>query len=78
MYFASLVLRENILYANGSNIRQWWIVHHYISLFTSFVFLIWPESSTQFQQFRTYYLIYLSYLSKKNKIIISKHSLTIC
>ena len=29
-YYTTLSLRENILLANGSNIMQWWILHHYV------------------------------------------------
>ena len=31
-FYTSLGLRENILKANGSNIRTWWIQHHYYSM----------------------------------------------
>lgn len=30
-YYVSLSLRENILKTNGSNIKTWWIIHHYLS-----------------------------------------------
>lgn len=42
-YYVSLALRENILRVNGSNIRPWWITHHYLSSFMSIVLLTWPE-----------------------------------
>jgi hypothetical protein len=41
-YYVSLALRENILLVNGSRIRSWWIVHHYISAAMSIVILTWP------------------------------------
>jgi hypothetical protein len=31
-FYTALGLRENILKANGSNIRPWWIQHHYYSM----------------------------------------------
>jgi len=43
-YYVSLALRENILRANGSNIKPWWIWHHYIALFSAIVLLTWPDS----------------------------------
>lgn len=41
-YYVSLSLRENILRVNGSNIRPWWIYHHYLSAFMSIIVLTWP------------------------------------
>ena len=31
-FYTALALRENVLRANGSNIRPWWIQHHYYSM----------------------------------------------
>jgi hypothetical protein len=31
-YYCSSSLRENILYWNGSSMKSWWIIHHYISI----------------------------------------------
>jgi TMPIT-like protein len=41
-------LRENILKANGSNIRTWWVVHHYLSIAVSLVLLLWPPHSPSY------------------------------
>lgn len=30
-YYSSITMREHILHVNGSNIRLWWIIHHYLS-----------------------------------------------
>lgn len=57
-YFASLALRENILLANGSHIRRWWIVHHYLSALLSFVLLVWPGPTDTYQRFRPVFLTY--------------------
>eukprot|EP00899_Mesostigma_viride_P009006 jgi/Mesvir1/18106/Mv09403-RA.1 len=38
-FYTSLAIRENILINNGSNIRKWWIVHHYCSIATALVVL---------------------------------------
>lgn len=43
-YYTSLALRENILLVNGSNIRRWWIRHHYVAALTCVVFLTWPPT----------------------------------
>ncbi len=44
-FYCSMALRENVLMVNGSNIRPWWIHHHYWSIFTCFLFLTIPIDS---------------------------------
>ncbi|CAA6673708.1 unnamed protein product [Spirodela intermedia] len=39
--YTSLALRENILRANGSDIRPWWIYHHYCAMLMALVSLTW-------------------------------------
>jgi len=46
-YFVSLALRENILLVNGSDIRPWWIYHHYFSSMASIAWLVWPDTDIQ-------------------------------
>jgi len=41
-YYTSLALRENILQLNGSNIKAWWIYHHYISSLMCLILVAWP------------------------------------
>eukprot|EP00123_Amoebidium_parasiticum_P021756 comp7317_c0_seq1/m.3017 comp7317_c0_seq1/g.3017 ORF comp7317_c0_seq1/g.3017 comp7317_c0_seq1/m.3017 type:complete len:388 (-) comp7317_c0_seq1:214-1377(-) len=50
-YFCTIVLREHILIANGSHIRQWWLWHHYLSIATAAIILVWPDGAT----YRTFY-----------------------
>jgi len=38
-YYCTLALRQNILLINGSNIKAWWIYHHYVSLFLTVLML---------------------------------------
>ncbi|KAI9093739.1 TMPIT-like protein-domain-containing protein [Phlyctochytrium arcticum] len=44
-YYCTCVLREHILLVNGSRIRSWWFGHHYFSILTSGVMLIWPTTA---------------------------------
>ncbi|KAJ3431692.1 transmembrane protein induced by tumor necrosis factor alpha [Anaeramoeba flamelloides] len=46
-YYLSLTMRETVLKANGSNINNWWTIHHYISIFLSAFLLFWPFESFQ-------------------------------
>jgi len=41
-YYISLALREHILKVNGSLIKWWWIIHHYLSIGVSLLLLTWP------------------------------------
>ncbi|KAL6857023.1 hypothetical protein ACP4OV_018405 [Aristida adscensionis] len=39
--YTTLALRENILRVNGSDIRSWWILHHYCAMLMALVSLTW-------------------------------------
>ncbi|CAI0441870.1 unnamed protein product [Linum tenue] len=39
--YTGLALRENILRVNGSDIRRWWIYHHYCAMLMALVSLTW-------------------------------------
>ncbi|KAI4367991.1 hypothetical protein MLD38_016609 [Melastoma candidum] len=39
--YTGLALRENILRVNGSDIRSWWIYHHYCAMIMALVSLTW-------------------------------------
>lgn len=60
-WYCTLVLRESILQHNGSKIRGWWVLHHYLSVFLSAILLIWPESVT-YQLFRNKFMAFSLYL----------------
>ena len=42
-YYFTLSLRENILYANGSSMKKWWIFHHYVSICITLLILLYPD-----------------------------------
>ncbi|BAM79918.1 hypothetical protein, conserved [Cyanidioschyzon merolae strain 10D] len=50
-YYSALALRESVLVANGSNIRRWWRLHHYLSLVLAVVVLTWPDGEA-YAEFR--------------------------
>ncbi|XP_066329023.1 uncharacterized protein [Miscanthus floridulus] len=39
--YTSFALRENVLIANGSDIRPWWIYHHYLATLMALISLTW-------------------------------------
>jgi hypothetical protein len=45
-FYLALALRENVLRANGSTIRKWWINHHYYSMGMCLVVLTMDVQST--------------------------------
>eukprot|EP01134_Creolimax_fragrantissima_P005512 CFRG5512T1 len=45
-YYSTITLREHILIANGSKIRQWWLWHHYLSIVVVCLLVIWPDGYT--------------------------------
>ena len=48
-YYVTLSLRENILWANGSSLKRWWIYHHYVSITITACMLLFP---TQYMMYR--------------------------
>ncbi|XP_062408640.1 transmembrane protein 120A-like [Sardina pilchardus] len=61
-FYCTLTLRESVLISNGSRIKGWWVVHHYISTFLSGVMLTWPEGKL-YQMFKNQFLAYSMYQS---------------
>jgi hypothetical protein len=59
-FYTSLALRENILLVNGSNVRPWWIYHHYIAAFGTVILITWPDSPT-YARFVPYWNVFLVY-----------------
>lgn len=59
-YYVALAIRENILRVNGSNIKTWWIIHHYLTMMQGVLLLTWPNNAS-YAKFRTgfhYYGLY--------------------
>lgn len=57
-YYISLALRENILRVNGSNIRPWWIYHHYLSAVMVIIILTWPNTHNYNHEFLPQFNVY--------------------
>eukprot|EP00800_Vazella_pourtalesii_P011559 TRINITY_DN2783_c1_g2_i3.p1 TRINITY_DN2783_c1_g2~~TRINITY_DN2783_c1_g2_i3.p1 ORF type:complete len:306 (-),score=54.55 TRINITY_DN2783_c1_g2_i3:60-977(-) len=41
-YYFTLTIREHILIKNGSKIKSWWLLHHYITIIITMLLLTWP------------------------------------
>lgn len=68
-YYCTLTIRESILKVNGSKIKGWWRLHHFISTVASAVLLVWPTSETWFI-FRPQFMFFNVLISKFNIMIL--------
>lgn len=55
-YYVTLAVRENILRVNGSNIKAWWIIHHYFTMMQAVLLLTWPNGRTYIRYRRSLHL----------------------
>jgi hypothetical protein len=57
-FYAALALRENVLRANGSAIRKWWINHHYYSIGMCLVVLTMDVQSHACLNYMSRFLVF--------------------
>jgi hypothetical protein len=57
-FYAALALRENVLVANGSSIRKWWINHHYYSMGMCLVVLTMDVQSDACLNYMSRFLVF--------------------
>lgn len=73
-YYCTLTIRESILKVNGSRIKGWWRMHHFISTVCAGVLLIWPQGDF-WQLFRTQFMYFNVYISKFSFIFMKSSSI---
>nr|CAD7266348.1 unnamed protein product [Timema shepardi] len=63
-YYCTLTIRESILKVNGSRIKGWWRLHHFISTVVSGVLLIWPNTAVwyEFRGQLMWFNVYVSFV----------------
>lgn len=61
-YYCTLTIRESILKVNGSRIKGWWRLHHFISTVVAGILLIWPQNEP-WNQFRHTFMWFNAYIS---------------
>jgi hypothetical protein len=49
--YVAMAARESMLLMNGSHIRSWWILHHYLSAVTCMITLALPVDSPRLQSY---------------------------
>ncbi|XP_046966099.1 transmembrane protein 120 homolog isoform X2 [Vanessa cardui] len=61
-YYCTLTIRESILKVNGSRIKGWWRLHHFISTVVAGILLIWPQNEP-WNEFRHTFMWFIAYIS---------------
>nr|CAH7736248.1 unnamed protein product [Callosobruchus chinensis] len=61
-YYCTLTIRESILKVNGSRIKGWWRLHHFLSTVAAGILLIWPDNEA-WAMFRNQFMIFNMYIS---------------
>ncbi|RCN50495.1 TMPIT-like protein [Ancylostoma caninum] len=60
-YYCTLTIRESVLTINGSRIKGWWVMHHYLSCVLCGIVLTWRDGEC-YQSFRHQFLMFVFYL----------------
>ncbi|CAJ0578845.1 unnamed protein product, partial [Mesorhabditis spiculigera] len=60
-YYCTLTIRESILRINGSKIKGWWVLHHYLSCILCGIHLTWKDGPC-YQEFRPQFLLFVAYI----------------
>ncbi|GIX72767.1 transmembrane protein 120 homolog [Caerostris extrusa] len=61
-YYCTLTIRESILVVNGSRIKGWWRLHHFIATLLTGVLILWHDGKS-YQLFRKQFMYYSCYSS---------------
>lgn len=61
-YHCTLTIRESILVVNGSRIKGWWRVIHFLTSITTGVLVVWPDGYS-YKKFRLQFLTYICFTS---------------
>ncbi|GIY40162.1 ion channel TACAN [Caerostris extrusa] len=61
-YYCTLTIRESILVVNGSRIKGWWRINHFITTIQAGVIIVWPDG-LMYDLFRRQFTLYTCYTS---------------
>ncbi|VDK83455.1 unnamed protein product [Litomosoides sigmodontis] len=61
-FYCTLTIREAILRINGSRIKGWWIMHHYVSCVLSGITVTWGDGEC-YRSIRTQFIMFCFFLS---------------
>ncbi|XP_064460982.1 ion channel TACAN-like [Ornithodoros turicata] len=61
-YYCTLTIRESILCINGSRIKGWWRLHHFITTAQAGIIIVWPDGVI-YRMFRLQFVTYVCVIS---------------
>lgn len=61
-YYCTLTVRENILIQNGSRIKGWYFIHHYVTIGLAGINVLWGDQAS-YQEFRPCFMAFSMYQS---------------
>lgn len=61
-YYCTLTIRESILCVNGSKIKGWWRLHHFITTAQAGIIIVWPDGII-YGMFRRQFVTYVCVIS---------------
>lgn len=61
-YYCTLTIRESILAVNGSKIKGWWRLHHFITTAQAGIIIVWPDGVI-YGMFRRQFTWYVCFIS---------------
>lgn len=61
-YYCTLTIRESILAVNGSKIKGWWRLHHFITTAQAGIIIVWPDGII-YGMFRRQFTWYVCFIS---------------
>lgn len=61
-YYCTLTIRESILIVNGSRIKGWWRIHHFVSVVAGGVLLVWPGGPA-YSAYRNQHVLFNIYVT---------------
>ncbi|VIO92046.1 conserved hypothetical protein,hypothetical protein [Brugia malayi] len=61
-FYCTLTIREAILRINGSRIKGWWIMHHYVSCVLSGITVTWGDGEC-YRSIRTQFIMFCFFLA---------------
>lgn len=61
-YYCTLTIRESILVVNGSRIKGWWRINHFITTVQAGILIVWPDG-LMYDLYRKQFMWYTCYTS---------------
>eukprot|EP00039_Didymoeca_costata_P018999 m.335849 g.335849 ORF g.335849 m.335849 type:complete len:359 (+) comp17693_c0_seq1:123-1199(+) len=60
-FYFTVSVREHVLIQNGSRIKRWWRIHHYLAIGVSGLLLVWPKREA-YRRFHPQFMVFSLFL----------------